>query len=118
MRKLPSVALAVWTATFLPGGVPDAQAKQQCSATKPSNQHGRWSSYRLIDGRKCWYEGKPMLSKSMLEWRKVASARPVSNRKIKRGVTEKPDHPLDARARAPNDPDTFEARWRERVEVR
>ena len=122
MRKLPSVALAVWTATLLPVGVPDAQAKQQCSATKPSNQHGRWWSYRLIDGRKCWYEGKPMLSKSMLEWRKEASARPVSNRKVKsivteKVVTEKPGHPLDARAWVPNDPDTFEARWRERVEM-
>ena len=122
MRKLPSVALAVWTATVLPVGVPDAQAKQQCSATKPSNQHGRWWSYRLIDGRKCWYEGKPMLSKSTLEWRKEASARPISNGKVKsvvteKVVTEKPGHPLDARAWAPNDPDTFEARWRERVEM-
>jgi hypothetical protein len=117
MRKLPSVALAVWTATVLPVGVPDAQAKQQCSATKPSNQHGRWWSYRLIDGRKCWYEGKPMLSKSMLEWRKEASARAVSNGKVKSVVTVKPGHPLDARAWAPRDPDTFEALWRERVEM-
>ena len=117
MRKLPSVALAVWTATLLPVGMPDAQAKQQCSATKPSNQHGRWWSYRLIDERKCWYEGKPMLSKSMLEWRKEASARPGSNGKVKSVATEKPGHPLDARAWAPNDPDTFEARWRERVDT-
>jgi hypothetical protein len=117
MRKLPSVALAVWIATLLPVGMPNAQAKQQCGATKPSNQHGRWWSYRLIDGRKCWYEGKPMLSKSMLEWRKEASARAVFNGKVKRVVTVKPGHPLDARALAPRDPDTFEALWRERVEM-
>ena len=43
-------------------------AKQQCSAAMPSDVHGHWWSYRLIDGRKCWYEGKPGLSKSLLEW--------------------------------------------------
>lgn len=43
-----------------------AQAKQ-CSAERPSNARTYWS-YRLIDGRKCWYEGKPMLSKASLYW--------------------------------------------------
>jgi hypothetical protein len=115
MRKLPSVALAAWIATLLPIGTPTAQAKQQCSAAAPSNPHGRWWSYRLIDGRKCWYEGKPMLSKSLLEWPKGASAQPASNRDVQSAVTEKPGNPLDAQARALKDPDTFEARWHERV---
>jgi len=99
--------------------MPNAQAKQQCSAAAPSNQHGRWWAYRLIDGRKCWYEGKPMLSKSLLEWPKKASAKasvqPASNRQVKSVLTENPGNPLDAQARALTDPDTFEARWRERV---
>jgi len=43
-----------------------AQAKQ-CSAERPANARSYWS-YRLIDGRKCWYEGKPMLAKSELHW--------------------------------------------------
>lgn len=43
-----------------------AQAKQ-CSAERPPNARTYWS-YRLIDGRKCWYEGKPMLAKSELHW--------------------------------------------------
>ena len=42
-----------------------AQAKQ-CSTERPSSR-SHWS-YRLIDGRKCWYEGTPMLSKSSLHW--------------------------------------------------
>ena len=126
MRKLPSIALAAGIAALLPVGTPNAQAKQQCSAAAPSNPDERWWSYRLIDGRKCWYEGKPMLSKSSLEWPKEASAQPVSNRasnrasnrEVKGGVTEKPGNPLlDAQARAPKDADTFEARWRERVAV-
>jgi len=67
MSKLPSIALTAWIATLLSVGIPNAQAKQQCSAAAPKNPHGQWWSYRLIDGRKCWYEGKPLLSKSLLE---------------------------------------------------
>jgi hypothetical protein len=117
MRKLPAIALAAWIATLLPVETPNAQAKQQCSAAAPSNPHGRWWSYRLIDGRKCWYEGKPMLSKSLLEWPKRAFAQSVSNREVTSVATEKPDNPLNAQAWAPNDSDSFEARWRERVKM-
>jgi hypothetical protein len=80
-----------------------AQAKQQCSVAIPSNPHGHWWSYRLIDGRKCWYEGKPMLSKSLLEWPKEASAQPRSSGEVASAVTEKPDNPLDSQAWAPKD---------------
>ncbi|MEA2862627.1 MAG: hypothetical protein QOC84_583 [Bradyrhizobium sp.] len=47
-------------------GAPTAQAKQ-CSAEQPSDSKAHWS-YRLIDGRKCWYEGENGLSKSSLHW--------------------------------------------------
>jgi hypothetical protein len=117
MRKLPSIVLAAWIAALLLVGMPNAQAKQQCSAAAPSNTHGRWWSYRLIDGRKCWYEGKPMLSKSLLEWLKEASAQPVSNGEVASVVTEKPGNLLDAQAWALRDSDTFETRWRERVDT-
>jgi hypothetical protein len=118
MSKLPSIALTAWIATLLSVGIPNAQAKQQCSAAAPKNPHGQWWSYRLIDGRNCWYEGKPMLSKSLLEWPKEASAQPVSNGKVTSVVTQKPGNPLDAQARTLNDSDTFEARWRDRVDMR
>jgi hypothetical protein len=118
MRKqLPSIALAACSVTFLSVGMPNAQTKQQCSAAMPSNPNGHWWSYRLIDGRKCWYEGKPMLSKSLLEWPEEASAQPVSGREVTSVVTEKPDNPLDSQAWALKDSDTFETRWRDRVEV-
>lgn len=55
-----------------------SQAKE-CSAERPANARTYWS-YRLIDGRKCWYEGRPMISKSLLHWpasrTAQASARP------------------------------------------
>jgi hypothetical protein len=50
---------------FLLSATP-AQAKQ-CSTERPPDARSYWS-YRLIDGRKCWYEGRPMLSKSLLYW--------------------------------------------------
>jgi hypothetical protein len=118
MRKqLPSIALAACSVALLSVWMPNAQANQQCSAAMPSNPHGHWWSYRLIDGRKCWYEGKPMLSKSLLEWPKEASAQPGSGIEVPSVVAEEPGNPLDSQAWAPKDFDTFEARWRARVQV-
>ncbi|HEY9452293.1 MAG TPA: hypothetical protein VIR82_06460 [Bradyrhizobium sp.] len=120
MSKLPSIALA---ATLLSVGVPDAQAKQQCRGAAPSNPHGEWWSYRLIDGRKCWYQGKPMLSKALLEWPREVSARSVPKENVSATVTQNPGNPLDAQAlmdagvRALKDSETFEAKWRERVNL-
>src|ERR1700681_921101 len=49
-----------------------AEAKQ-CSAALPSNPQGHWS-YRLIDGRKCWYEGENNFPKALLQWPEQTSA--------------------------------------------
>ena len=123
-KRLASTTLAAFLAALLPIAVPTAQAKQQCSAAMPSNPQGHWWSYRLIDGRKCWYEGKPGLSKSLLEWPKEVLAEPASGEEIASTVREKPPNPLDSQAWAPNsqawaapDPDTFEARWRARAPI-
>ena len=117
-RPLVSIPLAAFLTALSSIEVSIAQAKQQCSAAMPSNPQGHWWSYRLIDGRKCWYEGKPGLSKSLLEWRIEVSAPPASGEE----VAEKARNPLNSQAWAPNsqpwapsDPDTFEARWRART---
>jgi hypothetical protein len=118
-RQFASITLATFLTALWSIEVPTAQAGQQCSAAMPSNPQGHWWSYRLIDGRKCWYEGKPGLSKSLLEWPKEVSAQPASDEEIASTVPEKPRNPLDSQAWAPNsqawaptDPDTFETRWR------
>ena len=68
MKRFHLLVLAASIAGVLPVAfvfsVTPAQAKQ-CSTERPPNARSYWS-YRLIDGRKCWYEGKPMLSKLML----------------------------------------------------
>jgi len=53
----------------------------------------------------------------LLEWPQEAFAQPGSSGEVTRVVTEKPGDPLDSQAWAPKDSDTFEARWRARVEV-
>lgn len=109
-KQFRSIAFAACVATVSSIGMPTAQAKQQCHAAMPSNSHGYWS-WRLIDGRRCWYEGKPMLSKSSLEWPAHASAQPHSNKEPESVLTEKPNDPLDSNAWTP-DSDSFEVRWR------
>ena len=101
MTKLwRSIAFAACIATISSFGMPTAQAKQQCSAAMPSDAHGYWS-WRLIDGRKCWYEGKPMLSKSSLEWPAQEEAQLDSNATPKDVLTEKAHDPLDSNASTP-----------------
>ena len=109
-NPFPSIVLAACIAALSSIGMTTAQAKQQCSVAVPSDTHGQWWSYRLIDGRKCWYEGKPGLSKSLLEWPAQASAQPASKEELASPLTEKPNNPLDSQAWAPTDSDTFEAR--------
>lgn len=132
-KQLSSRTLTAFVAALLLLGMPRVEAKQQCSAAMPSNPNGKWWSYRLIDERKCWYEGKPGLSKSFLEWPKEASAQPSRNDAVNI-VPEKRFNPLDAQtwapkeavqawapeeavqARAPNYvPDTFDALWSGRI---
>ena len=110
------IFFAVCIAALVPIGMLTAQAKAQikeCVAS-PSKTQGHWS-WRLIDGRKCWYAGKTVISKSLLRWAAAAPAQakavsvpPVSV------VTEKRSGPMDAQARV-LDNDSFESRWRARV---
>jgi hypothetical protein len=123
-RQLASITLAAFLTALSSIEVATAQAKQQCSAAMPSNPQGHWWSYRLIDGRKCWYEGKPGLSKSLLEWPNKVSAQPASGEEVASTVPEKFRNPRDSQAwapnsqaRAPTDPDTFETRWRARAAI-
>jgi hypothetical protein len=92
-RPLVSITLAAFLTALSSIEVSIAQAKQQCSAAMPSNPQGHWWSYRLIDGRKCWYEGKPALSKSLLEWPVEVSAPPASGEEVASAVPESSQPP-------------------------
>lgn len=96
-------------------GMQAAEAKQ-CSAEMPSKPQGHWS-YRLIDGRKCWYEGENNFPKSLLQWPEQNSAlsafdraEPAPNEDLLPAAAQ-PVNP-NAEPDTQLDPESFEARWR------
>ena len=85
------------------GSAGPAQAKQ-CATERPSDAQAYWS-YRLIDGRKCWYEGKPMLSKSLLNWPATQTAQKNAGKEPDASPASR-YNPLNAQAAITDDPDT------------
>jgi hypothetical protein len=117
MQIRPVFFFAVCISALVPIGMLTAQAKaqiKQCVAS-PSKTQGHWS-WRLIDGRKCWYAGKTVISKSMLRWPAAAPAQAKANANAVpvSVATEKRSGLMDAQARMLDD-DSFESRWRARV---
>jgi hypothetical protein len=114
-HRLQSILLAAFVAGLFIAGA--AAAKQQCNTE--AGKQGYWS-WRMIDGRKCWYEGKPMLSKALLEWPAESAALPDAKADSASGAenprSESHGDPMDAQAYAPPDSPTFEALWRDRIE--
>ena len=112
------IFFAACIAALMPAGVANAKA-MECSVARPSSAQGYWS-WRLIDGRKCWYAGKTMISKSLLQWPAKASVQakadtaPVTVAPVT-VATEKRSDPRDAQARLLDYATSFEARWRARA---
>ena len=114
----PVFFFAVCISALLPVGMLTAQAKapiRECSAS-PSKAQGHWS-WRLIDGRKCWYAGRAMISKSLLEWPARAPMQSQSSRELA-SVPEEPGDPMESETSELTHRNTFDALWRARVEQR
>ena len=121
---LASVVVCLLPLSFFMGA--QTASAKQCNVAMPSKPKAHWS-YRLIDGRKCWYEGKNNLSKSLLTWSVKISPRDrdkASSRLEKEGappvkeamttITERPSPDQDACCGTVSEtPYTFEARWRD-----
>jgi hypothetical protein len=114
--RLAFITVAVFLTALSSSRISNAESKQLCNAAMPSNPQGHWWSYRIIDGRKCWYEGKPGVSKSLLRWPQEMPSKPAPEM-VTRIAPEQPRTPLESRAWAPNaqspvDAETFRERWR------
>ena len=100
----------------LPVEMQAAEAKQ-CSAAEPSNPQKHWS-YRLIDGRKCWYEGENNFPKSLLQWPEQISPLSAFGKAVPGTEEERPLPPATQTVSPPAEPnnqsdfESFEARWR------
>src|SRR5215216_7541710 len=101
------VFFAACIAVLMPTGAANAKA-MECSVARPSSAQGYWS-WRLIDGRKCWYAGKTMVSKSLLQWPAKALAKADPTPVPVTVATEKRSDPLDAQARLLDYANSFEA---------
>jgi hypothetical protein len=119
-KQIRLIAYAVGISALVPLDVPAAHAID-CQVARPSNAQKHWT-YRLVDGRKCWYEGRSMISRSLLQWPATAPATTKSgegstkaSEGSMRSFTEKPADPMDSQARMPGDDDDFESRWRARA---
>jgi len=105
-KQIHSMAFAVRLlplGMFLLAGMQTAQAIE-CNAAIPSNPQGHWS-YRLIDGRKCWYQGENNLSKSLLRWPGETSARSAPDDAFALTIPPPVKEKIE-------ESDGFEARWR------
>jgi hypothetical protein len=111
MKSFQRVVFAACLVGVSPIMAVTAQATE-CSSERPSNTRSYWS-YRLIDGRKCWYEGKPMLSKSLLHW-PLARAN-AGDPEREQSIPAARHNSLDAQASMPDDSDSFEANWKRRI---
>jgi hypothetical protein len=120
VQEIHTVGLGGCVARLLPLGaaifigVQSADAKQ-CSVAMPSSPHGHWS-YRIVDGRKCWYEGQNNFPKSLLQWPEQASALSAFGK----AEPSRDGPPLPAETQNQSggsqlcckDFESFEARWR------
>jgi hypothetical protein len=88
----------------------------ECASELPAVRSGHWS-YRIIDGRKCWYKGHNSFPKSSLHWRK----RSLANAQAKMPVSDGSDFvdPEDGSCCWPplSKADGFESRWRALLEI-
>ncbi len=120
MRRLLILCASLFAcATILPSTA--AAQSIECAAEVPATPKGHWY-YRIIDGRKCWYDGKPMMPKSSLHWPKEP---PAVEAEAPTSVADRPPPTTDGRnVSAPSAPDpnvwpapavddetSFESRW-------
>src|SRR6478736_2538758 len=57
--------------------ISSAASATECQSSP--GQDGKWWSYRIVDGRNCWYQGRPGRSKDLLRWARQ-SPPPVATR--------------------------------------
>jgi hypothetical protein len=91
-----------------------------CASEVPAARSGHWY-YRIIDGRKCWYQGKAMIPKSSLYWPNSSVAEAEASNSEERPAQPTTDGRNSAASPPPAEPVawptpavneiSFESRW-------
>jgi hypothetical protein len=115
--SLLSLGAIVSAGMFVPVSMAHAKIIA-CAAKVPVPPKGPWS-YRVVDGRKCWYRGKAMISRALLRWPKEVAAKEAGSAAKAEPPSTTEASVVAAPASAPVawptpvvDEMTFEARWR------
>ena len=102
------VAIAI---VFSPWGTPTANASIECKAKVPPAAKEYWS-WRLIDGKRCWYPGRPGMDKANLRWAQSEPAREAGEEDQLEGVRNfAPPKANPPNFSQPNDELSFTERW-------
>jgi hypothetical protein len=72
MKRLLIMGATVLATTTVPVSIAGADTIA-CASEVPAARGGHWY-YRIIDGRKCWYQGKPIMPKTSLHWPKSSGS--------------------------------------------
>jgi hypothetical protein len=115
MRRIVSHIVAGTIAlSFLSG---PAASAIECKPEMPTTRSGYWS-WRIIDGKRCWYPGRPGMEKANLQWPKSAPTPPpikAKNEASREAHAEKVSpEAYSAKAQSySSDPEelSFEQRW-------
>jgi hypothetical protein len=121
-KQIQAISFIAFVARILPLGIVlpvemHAAEAKRCSAAEPSNLQKHWS-YRLIDGRKCWYEGDNNFPKSLLQWPGQTSPLSAFDKAVPGTEEERPLPPATQTESPPAEPnnqsdvESFDARWR------
>jgi hypothetical protein len=84
----------------------------ECSAQVPAQQTVHWT-YRMVEGRKCWYEGHKLVPKASLRWPASKLARPQDDREPMAAApsTLKFQSDPSCCSRRSGESESFESRW-------
>jgi hypothetical protein len=97
--------------------IPTASAFE-CRTEVPSGAAQYWS-WRIIDGRKCWYPGRPGMSKANLHWPKAGEPTTGQSRApeaiapngFQNSLPDVAPQPHQSEVSRPNGETTFKERW-------
>ena len=90
--------------------IPDASAIE-CRTEVPSGASEYWS-WRIIDNKRCWYPGRPAMSKANLHWPKTGE--PTTGQSRTPEAIEPNGFrtlPHQSEVSRPNGETTFKERW-------
>jgi hypothetical protein len=75
-QTIPHILATAIALSFLSAS---AASAIECKPEMPTTRSGYWS-WRIIDGKRCWYPGRPGMEKANLQWPKSPPTPPVDTK--------------------------------------